>query len=244
MKLAFGAEYASVFGIEAKHKAHAEHVQAFERLFAVGIFVLRQQFVVDFAHNFARFYREFHLFLQVDILFFGNERQAVELLFQIFQQNLLRCAVGLLHVVHQKTFEVAGDNPARHLRARQSGGVAVRLHERCQHFAVRLSVGFSQVDVAAFLLDKHARVFDVGIDKRGVPELHALFKFDDIFGIFHPENRMQKPNPKVVSFRFFIAPSRPLLGKTACCQLLLLLIHAKLRCCRFQISEFQIRLIS
>ena len=70
------AKYAGIFGIEAEHQSHAQHIEATER-FGVIVAILGNKRIVELPYNVAGFHRHFKFLLQMLVAGFHKEAQAV-----------------------------------------------------------------------------------------------------------------------------------------------------------------------
>ena len=175
MKSGTRLEQSRIFGIEAENQPHTKYIKAAEdvvrnkafdfRLLTFDYSVLFQQFVVDNAHKFASLDRHFHLVFEVVIALIHKELQAVVLLFEVLQQNLLRLAVGLFHIIYPELAEITRYNPPRTLRIGQLRRIAFGLLERIEQTAVRLFDRRTEVFLDAFLLYHNVRARNEGIDE-------------------------------------------------------------------------------
>lgn len=85
-----------------------------------------------------------------------EKEQSIVFLSQVFQQYLLRLAVGLLHVVDEKLREIACNNPSRMFRHWQADNISACLLKGIERLAVALQYAFSQVFAQRFLLYQHS----------------------------------------------------------------------------------------
>ena len=213
VELAVPAEDAGVLGIEAEHQPDAEHIQAFQAVWISGVLVLRQNFVVECAHQLAGLEGNFHFLLDIAVAGVHQELQAIIFLFQVLEIDDLRFAVGALHVVDVELGKVAGDHPPRVLGNRQLCDVPLGLLERGQLGPVRLGDGLAQVLAQALLLDHDMGGGDGPVDEAGVVEVHLLLKGDEILRMFHPIYIAQQREPEGLTVAFFISAVFPDLGK-------------------------------
>ena len=208
------AEVAGIFGIEAKHKAHAEHVEGAERGGVVGA-ILHKQRVVDAADDFARLHRHLFLFVQVRLAGIDEETEAEELALEVFEQNLLRLLPGLLKVVDEEGGKVAHHDPARAHAERHVVGVALGLLVGREHRAVALGNALAEVFAEALLLDEDAGGGDVGVDETLVAEFHALLEANEIGGVVHAEDLREQLQPKLLALAALIAAAGPVGNEAA-----------------------------
>ena len=210
MKHAAAAENAGVFRVKAEHEADAEHVEAFERAGASRFGVLRGERVVDEPDDFARGDGDFRLASDVFASRVDEKLQAVVFLSEVFEQNHLRLAFGVFHVVDVEFGEVAGDDPARMLRERELGDVALRLLKGVELRAVGLADGRVEFLAEGFLLDQDFRGGNVPVDEACAVEFDLLFEDDEVLGLFYAENVAKKRRPKRLALAFFVALVFPL----------------------------------
>ena len=112
MEHVLGAKDAGILCVKAEHQSDAELIECFLGLRVGGVFILRQDLIVQYADDFTGLDGNFQLYFQMDVGVINEERQTMILLLQISQPDDLRGIVGALHVMDLKRLEVAGDNPA------------------------------------------------------------------------------------------------------------------------------------
>ena len=83
-----------------------------------------------------------------------QELQTIVLRSKVFQQYLLRFAVGLVHVVDQKRLEVTRHHPFGVLTLTHVHDIKFRLQER-SYVAIATLHWFAQVDIDGLLLDEY-----------------------------------------------------------------------------------------
>ena len=212
-----------VLGIKAEHQPHAQHIQALQAARVGGILVLRQQRVVQPAHDGAGRYGNLHLLLDVLVFAVHQKLQAVIIPFQILKINNLWLAKGLFHIINIKLRKVARHNPARTLRIGQLGRIALGLLEGGQQAAVRLLDRLVQIFIQALLLNQHVGAGDDAVNKAGVVQHNLVFKADKLRWVLHLQHLAQKLQPKGLAFTLFVALACPVLDKLLHSQALLLL---------------------
>ncbi len=131
-----------------------------------GFLYLSEYQVIELADQFTGFQGDFHFPFNTVISGINKKLQSVIVFRQIFQKNLFRLTVRLLHIVNKKLREITGHYPPRTFRVWQFRGVTFSLLERRQHRTVRLLDSFSQVFTEAFLLNHNVRTLNIAINKR------------------------------------------------------------------------------
>ena len=207
------AENARVLGIQAEYQPHAEHIQAFQRALVGGILILRQEGIVELAHQLARLHGDFHFALNLLVAGVHQKIQAAIFLFQIRKAQNLRRFVGAVHIVNVEFLKIAHDNPARVLIVRKKARIAPRLLKRREHGAVGLLIALAQINVLPLLLNQDAGGLDQTVDKAGVTQLHGNLKFDEFVRLGYAINPLQKRHPEGLRFLLFIAATLPACGK-------------------------------
>ena len=133
---------AGILGIEAEHQSHAQNVEIPHRA-RVGQVILLDERIIHAAHNLASLHAHFHFLVDVDTSRVDEKLQAVVVVAQIDERDVLRLAVGVFHIVDVDFGKVASHYPARALRVGQGGRVALRLLERGEHGAIALTYGLA-----------------------------------------------------------------------------------------------------
>ena len=153
MKHVLVSKNARIFGIKAEHQTHTKLVKGFLRFQIIRVFVLGKNLVIQHTNNLTRLDADFQLPLDMGIGIIHQESQTVIFLFQIGQMNHFRRVIGMLHVMHLKGSEVAGDNPSGSHRQRQTSGIATRLLIWREFRSITLLSLGCKVDMRAFLLN-------------------------------------------------------------------------------------------
>ena len=179
-KLLFSAKDTCVFGIEAEHKAHAQHIEAMERFGRCRVKVLGKEAVVDHADDFACFFGDLQLAVEVGIAHLHEESEAVVLLVEVLEEDDLWLAIGLLHVINIPRTEIADHNPTRALGVWEFGSIAFGLLERREQRAIRLRNGLTEVDMAALLLNEHLGRRDIAVNETGVAEFDLPLEGNEV----------------------------------------------------------------
>ena len=213
MELAVPAEDAGILGIEAEHQPDAEHIQAFQAVWIGGVLVLRQNFVVECAHQLAGLEGNFHFLFDIAVAGVHQELQAVVFLFQVLEVDDLRLAVGALHIIDVELGKVAGDHPPWMLGDRQLGDVPLGLLEGGQFGPIRLGDRLPQVFAQALLLDHDAGGRDGPVDETGMVQVHLLLKGNKLARVLYPIYIMQQAEPEGLAVAFFISAVFPDLDK-------------------------------
>ena len=214
----FLCEDAGVFGVEAEHQTNAENVEGVE-VRSRGLFAeLRQERVVNLAHDLARLDGDLQLALEAVAARVHQELQASDVAFEVLQQNLLRVVVRLFHVIDQELLEIACDNPLGMLGKGQLSDVFLGLLKRGEERAVALPDGRKQVLTARLLLDHHSSGWNQRVDELG--DGPALEPFLDLFleeyalhDVFDAEDAGQQIDPEFLSLALFVTMARPSVGK-------------------------------
>lgn len=163
-----------------------------------------------------------------------EEHQSVVLLTQVFQENLCRFAVGLLHVIDEELLKVARYNPSRMLRQRQARDVLLGLLKGVEHGAIALQDAFAQVLADGFLLNKHLCGRDVSVYEVGVVHLHTLLVADELCDVLHTKDVLQKIGPEHLRLALLVSFAFPTLGELGGgCLYLLLCLHC-IACFRYK----------
>ena len=221
VKHALAPENARVLGIEAKHQAHAKFVESLLRFKAFGVFVLRQNLVVQHTDNLARLDADLQLLLDVSVGIIDQESQTMIFILQIRQLDDFGRIVGTLHVVYLESGEIAGHNPARSHRKRQTRGIAAGLLVRCKFRTVRLFGFGRKVNMRAFLLNQHLGWSDVAVN-----EIRSLLLGDGFDGnlelhrfgrVVHSKDIVEQVQPKALGFAFLVAFAHPILDELLGC---------------------------
>ena len=110
-------------------------------------------------------------------------------------------------------------------RVRHFGSIALGLLEGCECRAIGLWDGLAQVLVDGFLLDEHLGGDDIGIDERGVRELHLILESDDVVRIIHSKHIVEQFEPERLALTLLVTTVLPLLSKRLCRYLLLAILH-------------------
>lgn len=142
-----------------------------------------------------------------------EELEAVVVGCKVAEQNALRFALGVFHVVDVKLGEVACDNPARAFRIGQDGRIALRLLEGREARAVALADRLAEVFAKRFLLDEGMGGGNKGVDKRRVVELCLLLEADELRGVRDTVDLGKEFGPEQLTFSFFVAAAFPSVGK-------------------------------
>ena len=221
------AEHAGILGIQAEDQPHAQDVEPPERRGRIVV-ILGEQRVIELPDDLARLHRHLHLARDVLLLVVDKECQAVVLLAQVLEQDLLGLPIGPLHVIDEKLLKIARHNPARMLRQRHVGHIALGLLVGGEHRAVALLDGGTQVLAQRLLLNEHARRGDVTVDEVGGIDLDLFLITDKLRRVLHAIDQRQQLGPEQLALALLIALSRPALGKPRCglCNLFLALVHA------------------
>ena len=230
VKLVLVVENPGVLRVQAEHQPDAQRVEAFQRLGAVRVLVLFQQRVIEDPDNLPGFQGDFHFPLDIHVPGMGQEMQAVELLFQVGEQEDLRRVVGAVHVVDAELPEVADHNPAGELLKGHVSGVPPRLLKGRQHGPVRLFLSLVQVNVRALLLNQDAGGGNVGVNKAGMAEFHRQFKLDELRGILHAVDFLQQFHPEGLRLLLFVPASPPVFQKRLCACALFQVCHVVPSC--------------
>ena len=104
-------EDTGILRIQAEHQPDAELVQTLLAVRILRVDVLRQELVIQDAHDLARLDADLHLLLDVGVRVIHEEGQTMELLLKAGQADNLRLRRRTLHVVNLEGRKVAGDNP-------------------------------------------------------------------------------------------------------------------------------------
>ena len=104
-----------ILRIETENEAYTEDVEGLQRTRRVRMNVTAPKSVVQLADDFPRLDRYLRLADNRFVLEFDEKLQAIRFRFEIVDRNTDRFGVRSLHVVNQKLFEIARDNPSRSL---------------------------------------------------------------------------------------------------------------------------------
>ena len=149
------SEYPGIFGIEAEHQTHAQHIEAAERL-RVIVAILGNKRIVELPYNVAGFHRHFKFLLQMLVAGFHKEAKAVVFAPEVAEFHTLWLTIGILHIVDVELGKIASHNPSRVLRHRYIYGISLCLLEWGKFSAISLGNGLSQVFAERLLLNHHA----------------------------------------------------------------------------------------
>ena len=230
------SEDPGILGIEAEDEADAEDVEIARRHRVVPVVLLDER-VVEPSDNLAGLHRDLHLFLQVVAALVDEELQAVVVGAEVPEQDALRLALGVLHVVDVELGKVARHDPFGVLRDGQAEDIALCLLKRRQLPAVALKDGLAQVLAQALHLDHRAGGGYHHVDERGVVELHLLLEADKLRRLLHAIDVLQEVEPEPLALPFLISLSCPPLGELHGRRFLLLL------CVHLIVGSFPITIV-
>ena len=235
------AEHSCILGIETEDDAHAEDIQPAQG-FGRAVVVLHEQGIVDSAHYLACLHRHLQLFREVFALVVDEESQAIVVLAQVFQPDMLGLTVGLVHVVDKKVGEVARDNPFGMFVDRHVGHITLGLLEGIEHLPVALLDGRAQILAQRLLLDEYTGGRDVPIDevRRVDHTLYLLFIAYELGQVLHAKDIRQEVGPEQLALPSLISPAFPSLCKLRCCGCHLLICLHALRLILFSACKFTI----
>ena len=165
--------------------------------------------VVDHADDFACFFGDLQLAVEVGVAHLHEESEAVVLLVEMLEENDLWFAIGLLHVIDIPRTEIADHNPARALGVWQFGSIAFGLLERREQRAIGLRDRLAEVDMAAFLLDEHLGRRDIAVDKAGVAEFDLPFEGNEVAYVLDAKDIREQVEPELLAFAFLVAAVGP-----------------------------------
>ena len=199
-------ENARILGVQAEHQPDAQGVQAFQRLWVGGVFVLLQEGIVQHAHQLAGLERD--LFFMLDGIAAGvhQEIQLGAVCGQVGQGQHLRLPVGEVHVVDLKGLEVAHHDPPGLLRLGQIGPIPPGLLIGGQEGAVRLLIATGQHDVLALLLHQHPGLGNIAVDKLG-----GAFPCAGV--VHHAEDLLQQRQPERLGLLLLVPTVLPVRRK-------------------------------
>ena len=210
------AEQPRVVSIETEDDAHAEHIQAAQRLRRLSVEVFLQKQTVNLIDLLTGFDREgLFLFAETLHLAVDEEVEAVELVGEIGQRDDARRRLGRLHIVDADAGKVADHDPSGPLGVGQHGVVARRLAEGGQQRAVALTLRRVEVYAEALLLDQHVGRRDEGVHKRLVSELDGALEANQLKGVGCAEHLAEHFEPEGLRVALLVAPSGPSLGEGA-----------------------------
>ncbi len=178
---------ACIFRIEAEHQTDTQFVEGFLRFWIIWVFVLGENLVVQHTDNLTRLDADLQLFFDMGIGIIHQKSQTMIILLQISQLNHLWCIVGVFHVMHFKSGEVASHNPTGRHRQGQSRCITTDLLVWRQLSSVALFGFGREVDMRAFLLNQ-----DLGDSDIGIYEIRTFFLGDGFHRDFklHPCHRV------------------------------------------------------
>ena len=159
-----------------------------ERFGRCRVKVLGKQAVVDHADDFACFFGDLQLAVEVGVARLHEEREAVVLLVEVLEKDNLWLAIGLLHVIDIPRTEIADHNPTRALGVWEFGSIAFGLLKRREQRAVGLRDRLAEVDMAAFLLDEYLGGRDIAVDETGVAEFDLPLEGDEVADVLNAED--------------------------------------------------------
>ena len=196
-----------------------------ERFGRCRVEVLGKEAVVDHADDFACFFGDLQLAVEVGIARLHEESEAVVLLVEVLEEDDLWLAIGLLHVIDIPRTEIADHNPARALGVWQFGSIAFGLLERREQRAIGLRDRLAEVDMAAFLLNEHLGGRDIAINEAGVAEFDLAFEGDEVADVLDTKYIGEQVEPELLAFAFLVTAVGPVGLKLQRCAILLSLVH-------------------
>ena len=228
MELVVGKD-ARILGIETEHQSDTQDVEPAQGPRRVVV-VLPEQSLVNLPHYLAGLHRHLHLLAQVLALHIDKEPEPIVFLAEVLQQDALRFAVGLLHVIDKELGKVASYNPSRPLGIGQLGRIAFCLLEGSEALAVALSDGCTEVLVDGLLLDEHTRRADMAVDEVGGIHLHLFLVANEVGNVLHAEDVLEQVGPEYLGVPFLVAAPFPSQGKFRCSRSNLFLCFHSLAC--------------
>ena len=196
-----------------------------ERFGRCRVEVLGKESVVDHADDFACFFGDLQLAVEVGVARLHEESEAVVLLVEVLEEDDLWLAIGLLHVIDIPRTEIADHNPTRALGVWEFGSIAFGLLERREQRAIGLRDGLAEVDMAAFLLNEHLGRRDIAVNKAGVAEFDLPFEGDEVADVLDAEDIGEQVEPELLAFAFLVTAVGPVGLKLQRCAILLGLVH-------------------
>ena len=196
-----------------------------ERFGRCRVEVLGKESVVNHADDFACFFGDLQLAVEVGIARLHEESEAVVLLVEVLEEDDLWLAIGLLHVVDIPRTEIADYDPARALGIGQFGSIAFGLLERREQRAIGLRDGLAEVDMATFLLAEYLGRRDIAVDKAGVAEFDLPLEGDEVADILNAEDIGEQVKPELLAFAFLVTAIGPVGLELQRCAILLSLVH-------------------
>ena len=209
-------ENTCVLCIKAKHKTDTKHIQAAQSFFTVGMNILLQNGIVQFAHKLTGFDGDLFLSVQKLTLFFYKKLQAIILLAEILKHYTFRLTCRLLHIVDKELFKIASDDPTRTLRIRQCRRISLCLLKRIEQSTIRLTNRTTQIKSLLFLFDQHMRRGNMTVNKAGMVQLYAFFKQYKLFGLRNAQHVTCKRKPKGLAVALFVTTIFPIFRKGFC----------------------------
>ena len=209
MESCAAVEKTGIFGVETEHQPHAEDIKAAERFGTVFVDVLLKQFIIDDSDQLSGFDADFHLAFEMFVTFIHKELQAVVFLFEVLEKDLLRFAVGLLHIIYPELAEVARHDPTRTLTVGQFRSIALGLLEGIERCSVGLLDRRTEIFVERFLLNHHFCGRDETVDERRVVKVYLLLIEQERVHVLHAEHLGQKCTPKDLALAFLVAFALP-----------------------------------
>ena len=191
----------------------------------IGIDVLLQEFIVNFADDFTGLQGNLHFFLEVLVALLYKELKAVVFRFEVFQQNDFRLAVRVFHIIDVEFLEVADYDPAGAFGIREFVVVALGLLEGLEQGTVALGNCFAKVLVDGLLLNEGMRRLDIGVDEAGAAEFDLVLELNYVVWAFYTQHRLDEFHPERLAFTFFVSFSGPPFGECLGRCLLLILLH-------------------
>ena len=196
-----------------------------ERFGRCRVKVLGKEAVVDHADDFACFFGDLQLAVEVGIARLHEESEAMVLLVEVLEEDDLWLAIGLLHVIDIPRTEIADYNPTRALGVWELGSIALGLLERREQRAIGLRNGLTEVDMAAFLLNEHLGRRDIAVNEAGVAEFDLPLEGDEVADVLNAEDIGEQIKPKLLAFAFLVAAIGPVGLELQRCAILLGFVH-------------------